>query len=147
MAFLDMSKWSDSVKLATGAVTSIAIILGGYFSVEVWAESKIAEAERRVITTQIEMQVRNEIDHSKMEQSQRLETAETRIVITELELANVEESIEEREDEGKQPTLLQQKKMERLMRVLETYESVQEDAERKLTKITTTTITTTEETQ
>ena len=147
MAFLDMSKWSDSVKLATGAVTSIAIILGGNFSVEVWAESKIAEAERRVITTQIEMQVRNEIDHSKMEQSQRLETAETRIVITELELANVEESIEEREDEGKQPTLLQQKKMERLMRVLETYESVQEDAERKLTKITTTTITTTEETQ
>lgn len=147
MAFLDMSKWSDSVKLATGAVTSIAIILGGYFSVEAWAESKIAEAERRVITTQIEMQVRNEIDHSKMEQSQRLETAETRIVITELELANVEESIEEREDEGKQPTLLQQKKMERLMRVLETYESVQEDAERKLTKITTTTITTTEETQ
>lgn len=145
MAFLNPSEWSKAVQMSVGGLTTVAAIIGLYLGVEAWAEDKISYAEKRVLTKQIEMQVRNEIDHSKMEQSSRLENAETRIQIAELELANVEEEIVEREEAGREPTLLQQRKLERLTKVLETYESVQEDAQRKLTKITTTTTTTTTE--
>lgn len=126
-------------------ITSIGFILGGYFAVDAWADEKITASEKRILTSQIEQQVRNEIDHSKILQSQRISTSEININIVEMKLAELEDSMDERQEEGKDPTARQERSMERMTKLLETYETEQLDATAKLTRITTTTTTTTTE--
>jgi len=147
VASFNPSEWSVAMQRGAAAITSIGIILGGYFAVDAWAEGKITEAERRVIQSQAESQVRNEIDHDKIIQSTRITQSETNISITEMKLEQLEEDIDERADEGREPTARQERSMERLTKLLDTYETVQEDATKKLTRITTTTTTTTTTTE
>jgi hypothetical protein len=130
-----------------GAATLVAItaIIGAYVAVDAWAEDKATSAQLETLKVIAESQVRNEIDHDKMIQSTRISQSETNIIITEMKLEQLEEDIDERVDEGREPTARQQRSMNRLTNLLETYETEQVDATTKLTKITTTTTTTTTE--
>lgn len=144
MAFLNPSEWPVAVQRGAATLAAIGGIVGAYIAVEAWAGEMITKSERRVITEIVTQQVRNEIDHSKMEQSQRIDTATTNISLIELQMENLEEDIAEREEEGQAPTERQKRKMDRLVRQLEVYESEQVQATEQLTKITRTTTTTTE---
>lgn len=145
MAFLNPSEWPVAVQRGAATLAAIGGIVGAYIAVEAWAGEMITKSERRVITEIVTQQVRNEIDHSKMEQSQRIDTATTNISLIELQMENLEEDIAEREEEGQDPTERQKRKMDRLVRQLEVYESEQVQATEQLTKITRTTTTTTTE--
>lgn len=140
------SEWHSAVKAGVGVMGTIGAIIGSYIAVEAWAEDKISETERKVITEMIEQQVRNEIDHDKIVQSQRLDFAQTNLNLIELQMEHLEEEIAEREEDGQEPTERQKRKMNRLVRQLEVYEAVEEEATTKLTIITRTTTTTTETT-
>jgi hypothetical protein len=144
VAFLNPSEWTKAVQMSVGGLTTIGVIIGMYVAVDAWAEDKIAAAEQRQLEQRIEAQVRNEIDHDKMVQSSRISTSELNITVTEMKLEELEEEIDERNDEGKEPTARQQRSLERLTKLLETYEEEQTDATTKLTVITRTTTTTTE---
>lgn len=143
MASFHPTEWSKAVKSSVAGITSIAVIIGFYLSVEAWADDKITESERRQIEERAEEQAINDINHSKIIQSARIESAQTNISITELTLAILEDEMAEREEDGKEPTERQDRAMDRLLRLLETYETEQTDATSKLTTITTTTTTTT----
>lgn len=145
MAFLNPSEWPVAVQRGAATLAAIGGIVGAYIAVEAWAGEMITKSERKVITEIVTQQVRNEIDHSKMEQSQRIDTATTNISLIELQMENLEEDIAEREEEGQDPTERQKRKMDRLVRQLEVYESEQVQATEQLTKITRTTTTTTTE--
>lgn len=150
MAFLKPSEWPVAVQRGAATLAAIGGVIGAYLAVEAWAGDMITKSERRVITEIVTQQVKNEIDHSKMEQSQRIDTATTNIALVELQMEHLEEEIAEREEEGQEPTERQQRKMNRLVRQLEIYETEQTEATEQLTKIqrtttTTTTTTTTEE--
>lgn len=142
-----ISEWSKAVKATVAGVTTVGVIIGLYLSVDSWADEKITEAEIRMIERVAETQVRNEMDHDKMIQSTRISQSDTNITITEMKLEELEDEIDERGDDGKEPTARQERSMGRLTSLLETYELEQLDATKKLTKIThtTTTTTTTEE--
>jgi len=144
VAFLNPSEWTKAVQMSVGGLTTIGVIIGMYVAVDAWAEDKIAAAEQRQLEQRIEAQVRNEIDHDKMVQSSRISTSELNITVTEMKLEELEEEIDERTDDGKEPTARQERSLERLTKMLETYESEQTDATTKLTVITRTTTTTTE---
>ena len=131
------AEWSLAVQRGTGAITTIALIIGGYLAVEAWAEDKITESERKMIEERASVQALNDINHDKIIQSSRIVTAQTNISIIEIEIKILEDEIEEREDDGKDPTERQERAMDRLLRILETYESVEDDATGKLTHITT----------
>lgn len=137
------SEWSKAMQRGVGAIGTIGIILGAYFAVDSWAEDKISESELKQIKSVAEQQALNDINHSKIIQSQRIETAQTNISIVEIKMESVEDKISEREDAGKAPTDLQRRQMDRLTKLHETYEKEEEDATTKLTRITTTTVTTT----
>ena len=137
------AEWSLAMQRGATTLAAIGGIIVAYLAVESWAEDKITESERRVITEIATHQVRNEIDHDKMIQSRRIEVAQTNIRITELQMADVEDQIDEREEDGKQATERQDRAMDRLTKMLESYEAEQEDATSKLTVITRTTTTTT----
>lgn len=143
MAFLNPSEWSKAVQMTVGGLATVGTIIGLYLGVEAWAEDRITQSERRVITEIVTQQVRNEIDHDKMIQSQRLSEADTNLRVTELQLEILEDEIAEREESGLEPTERQKRKMDRLLSVVETYETVREQATENLTRITRTTTTTT----
>lgn len=149
MAPFKFSELHNSVKLGIGAVTTIAAIIGIYVSVEAWAddklETRVSEAELATIKSLAEAQARNEIDHDKITQRTRLVEAVSGINITDLQLQILEEDISEREEQGLEPTARQERQLQRLTKVSETYELIQTDATEKLTRTTTMTITTTEE--
>lgn len=144
MAFLNPSEWTKAVQMSVGGLTTIGVIIGMYVAVDAWAEDKIKAAEQRQLEQRIEAQVRNEIDHDKMVQSSRIATSELNITVTEMKLEELEEEIDERTEEGKEPTARQERSLNRLSSLLETYEEEQIDATTKLTVITRTTTTTTE---
>lgn len=137
------SEWSKAVKAGIATLTTVGVVLTMYFAVDAWAEGKISASERRQIQSAAETQVRNEIDHDKIIQSTRISQSEINITITEMKLEELEDEIDERADAGRDPTARQERSMNRLTRLLETYESEQMDATSKLTVITHTTITTT----
>jgi hypothetical protein len=143
VAFLKFSEWHNAVKAGIAVCTTFAAVIGIYIGVDAWAEDKITASEQRQMEQRIEAQVRNEIDHDKIVQSSRISRSELHITVTEMKLEQLEEDIDERVEDGKDPTARQERSMERLTRLLETYETEQIDATTKLTKITTTTTTTT----
>ncbi len=140
---VSISEWSKAVKMTVGGLTTIGVIIGLYVSVDSWAEDKISAAEIRMIERTAEVQARNEIDHDKIIQSSRISQSETNITITEMKLEELEDQIDGRTEKGREPTARQERSMDRLTRLLETYESEQLDATAKLTVITHTTTTTT----
>ena len=142
MASFNPTEWSKAVKTSVAGLVTIGTIIGLYISVEGWADDKITESERRQLEQRVEAQVRNEMDHDKMVQSSRIATSELNITVTEMKLEQLEEDIDERAEDGKEPTARQKRSIERLTKLLETYESEQVDATTKLTTITTTTTTT-----
>ena len=144
MAFLKFSEWHNAVKAGVAVCVTFTAVIGFYVGVDAWAEDKITASEKRQLEQRIEAQVRNEIAHDKMVQSSRIATSELNITVTEMKLEEIEEEIDARQDEGKEPTARQERSLERLTKLLETYESEQVDATTKLTTITTTTTTTTE---
>ena len=144
---LSISEWSNAVKMSVAGLVTVGTIIGLYLSVDAWADEKISAAEIRMIQRDAEAQARNEIDHDKMIQSTRISLPETNITITEMKLEELEDEIDERVEEGKEPTARQERSMERLSALLETYESEQLDATSKLTVITQTTTTTTTTTE
>ena len=144
---LSISEWSKAVKMTVAGVVTVGTIIGLYMSVDSWADEKISAAEIRMIQRDAEAQARNEIDHDKMVQSTRISQSETNITITEMKLEELEDEIDERTDEGKEPTARQERSMDRLSALLETYEKEQLDATTKLTVITQTTTTTTTTTE
>jgi hypothetical protein len=131
------------VQGTVGGLTTIGVIIGMYAAVDAWAEDKVKASEQRQLEERIEAQVRNEIDHDKMIQSTRIATSELNITVTNMKIEELEDEIDERIEEGKVPTARQQRSLERLTKILETYEAEQVDATTKLTTITTTTTTTT----
>lgn len=133
--------------MTVAGVVTVGTIIGLYMSVDAWADEKISAAEIRMIQRDAEAQARNEIDHDKMVQSTRISQSETNITITEMKLEELEDEIDERTDEGKEPTARQERSMDRLSALLETYEKEQLDATTKLTVITQTTTTTTTTTE
>jgi hypothetical protein len=137
VALLNPAEWSKAVKGGVAAIVTIATIIGMYVSVEGWAEEKITESERRMIEERAEAQALNDINHDKIIQSSRLNTAQTNISIVEIEITILEDEIEEREEDGRDPTERQERAMDRLLRILETYEGVEVDATDKLTHIST----------
>lgn len=137
------SEWSKAVKAGIATLTTIGGVLTMYFAVNAWADEKISASELRQIQAAAEVQVRNEIDHDKMIQSTRISQSETNITITEMKLEELEDKIDERADAGRDPSARQERSMERLSKLLETYEEEQLDATSKLTIITRTTTTTT----
>lgn len=145
MAFLNFSEWHNAVKAGVAVCVTFTGVIGIYIGVDAWADDKIEAAEQRQLEQRIEAQVRNEIDHDKIVQSTRISTSTTHIELTELKLEQLEEDIDERTDDGKQPTARQERSLTRLTKMLDTYETEQLDATTKLTKITTTTTTTTTE--
>ena len=142
MASFNPSEWNKAVQMSVGGLTTIGVIIGMYLAVDAWAEDKITASEQRQLEQRIEAQVRNDIDHDKIVQSTRISTSTTNIELTEMKLEQLEEDIDERTDEGKEPTARQERSLTRLTKMLETYESEQMDATTKLTTITTTTTTT-----
>jgi hypothetical protein len=144
---LSISEWSNAVKMSVAGLVTVGTIIGLYLSVDAWADEKISAAELRMIQRDAEAQARNEIDHDKMVQSTRISQSETNITITEMKLEELEDEIDERVEEGKDPTARQERSMERLSALLETYEKEQMDATTKLTVITQTTTTTTTTTE
>jgi len=147
VAFLNPSEWSGAVQKSVAGLTTVGVIIGMYLAVDAWAEDKISASEQRQLEQRIENQVRNEIDHDKMVQSQRLYTSETNISIVEMKLEQLEDEIDERAEDGKDPTARQERSLDRLSSLLETYEEVELDARNKLTVITHTTTTTTTTTE
>jgi hypothetical protein len=145
VASINPAEWSVAVQRGAATLAAIAGIIASYVAVEAWAEDKISEAQLQQLKVIAETQVRNEIDHDKMVQSSRLTTSELNISITEMKLEQLEEEVDARNDAGREPTARQQRSMERLTKLLETYETEQMDAQTKLTVITTTTTTTTTE--
>ncbi len=149
MASFKPSDWSKAVQGTVGGITTIGIIIGLYISVSAWAEEKVESrvtvSELRTINSLAEQRARNDIDHDKMVQSTRITQSELSITVTEMKLEQLEEDIDERTDEGREPTARQERSLGRLTKLLETYETEQVDATSKLTKITTTTTTTTSE--
>jgi hypothetical protein len=131
------------VKAGVSVVVTFGGIIGLYLAVDAWAEDKITDSERRMITEQAELQAVNDINHSKIIQSQRITSSETNIEITNIKLEQLEDDIDARAEDGKDPTARQERTMNRLTSLLESYEEVNEDATTKLTTITTTTTTTT----
>lgn len=143
MASLKFSEWHNSVKAGVAVLGTFGAIIGIYVAVEAWAEDKISASERRQLEHHIEQQVRNEIDHDKIVQSSRLESSSVNIRVTTIQMEQLEDEIDERSEDGKEPTARQERQLERYNRLLETYEMEQSDATEKLTRITTTTTTTT----
>lgn len=144
MAPFKPSEWSKAVQRSVAGFMSVGAIIGMYLTVEAWADDKISESERRQIQATAEVQARNDIDHDKIIQSARISQSETNIEIIEIKLSQLEDEIDERTEDGKEPTARQERTIERLSKLLETYEETQKDATEKLTTITTTTVTTTE---
>lgn len=140
---VSVSEWSKAVKMTVAGAVTVATIIGLYLSVDSWAEEKISAAEIRMIQRAAQVQARNIIDHDKMIQSSRISRSEINITITEMKLEELEDQIDERTDDGREPTARQDRSMKRLSALLETYESEQLDATSKLTVITHTTTTTT----
>lgn len=147
MASLKFSEWSDAVTKGVAALVTIGTIIGIYAGVSAWADEKleqrVSQAELAAITSMAEAQARNSIDHDKIVQRTRLVEAEANLKVTDLQLQILEDDIAEREEQGLEPTARQARQMDRLLKVVETYEQTQSDATMKLTKITTTTTTTT----
>jgi len=146
VAFLNPSEWSKAVQMTVGGLATVGTIIGMYVAVDAWAEDKISASEQRQLEERIEVLIRNEIDHDKIVQSQRIATSDLNITVTEMKLEQLEEDIDERADDGRDPTARQERSMKRLTKLLETYETEQLDATAKLTKTTVTTTTTTTET-
>jgi len=153
VAFLKFSEWHSAVKTGVAVIGTFSAIIGIYVGFDAWAsdkiEDRVSETELAVIKSQAEIQARNEIDHDKITQRTRIVEAAAGISVTDLQLQILEEEIAEREEQGLPPTARQQLKMDRLLKVTETYTAIQTDATEKLTKtasstITTTTTTTTE---
>lgn len=97
MASLKFSEWHNAVKAGVAVVGTFGAIIGIYLAVDAWAEDKISISERRQLEQRVEAQVRNEIDHDKMIQSQRLSEADTNLHLYELQLEMLEDEIDERE--------------------------------------------------
>lgn len=143
MAFLKFSEWHTAVKSGIAVVITFGGIISLYLAVDAWAEDKITESERRMITEAAGQQAINDINHSKIIQSQRISSSETNIEITEIKLAQLEDEIDGRVEDGKEPSARQERSMTRLTKLLESYEETHDDATKKLTTITTITTTTT----
>jgi len=142
VASFNPAEWSVAVQRGAATIIAIGSILAAYLAVDAWAEDKVVASQLETLKVVAESQVRNEIDHDKMVQSRRISQSETNITITEMKLEQLEEDIDERTDAGREPTARQERSMERLTKLLETYEEEQVDATTKLTRITTTTVTT-----
>ena len=143
MASFKFSEWHVAVRAGVSVVLTFGAIIGTYIAVDAWADDKITESERRMITEAAEQQAINDINHSKIIQSQRIASSENSIEIAEIKLAQLEDDIDERNEDGKDPTARQERSMMRLTKLLESYEETHDDATTKLTTITTITTTTT----
>jgi len=146
VASFNPAEWSVAVQRGAATLAAVAAIIASYVGVDAWADEKASSAQLATLKVVAEAQVRNEIDHDKMVQSQRISQSETNITITEMKLEQLEDDVDERTEEGKEPTARQARSIQRLTKMLETYETEQIDATAKLTVITHTTTTTTTET-
>lgn len=135
MVFLNPSEWSTAVKAGVTAFGSIGAIIGMYLAVESWADEKISEAEIRQIKADAEQEVRSELAHDRIVQSNRISSSETNIAVVELQLALIEEEIDARTGDGLEPLASQERTRERLIALIEIYSQEQEDATKKLTAI------------
>jgi len=133
---LSISEWSKAVKATVAGAITVGTIIGLYISVDSWADEKILDAKIEQIERAAEVSALNDINHDKIIQSNRIDHSEMNIQITEMKLEEVEDEIDERKEQGQEPTARQERSSKRLLSLLEAYEAEHDDATEKLTKIT-----------
>lgn len=133
------NQWSTAVKGTVVGITTIGGIIGMFLTVDSWTDDKIkteiTASEKRTIEQAARRHVEHEINHDKIIQSQRMIEAQANIKIASLELAQVEDEIDERREAGLDVTERQKRAQDRLMEAIGIWERQMDDARDKLTTV------------
>lgn len=127
----------NAVKAGAGVIAAIGVIIGGYVSVESWAAEQAAKVTEEIKTEMAIKEAKNALVHDRMYQTQRGQNSEIQIKILERELEDVELEIQERIDDGKEPSLSQERQRERLLEAIGYHEQQLRDARNKIEHIDT----------
>jgi hypothetical protein len=127
----------NAVKAGAGVIAAIGVIIGGYVSVESWAAEQAAKVTEEIKAEMAIKEAKNALVHDRMYQTQRGQNSEIQIKILERELEDVELEIQERIDDGKEPSLSQERQRERLLEAIDYHEQQLRDARNKIEHIDT----------
>jgi VIT1/CCC1 family predicted Fe2+/Mn2+ transporter len=127
----------NAVKAGAGVIAAIGVIIGGYVSVESWAAEQAAKVTEEIKAEMAIKEAKNALVHDRMYQTQRGQNSEIQIKILERELEDVELEIQERIDDGKEPSLAQERQRERLLEAIDYHEQQLRDARNKIEHIDT----------
>lgn len=110
-----------------------------FLTVDSWTSDKIhteiTASEKRTIEAAARRHVEHEINHDKIIQSQRMVEAQANIRIAEIQLARLEDEIEQRKESGLNVTERQERGYKRLIEEIAIWERQVDDAREKLTTV------------
>jgi hypothetical protein len=123
------------IKAVGGVIGSIGVILGAYFGIEGWADTKLAQVKDDIAKQQAVADAKDELIHDRLYQISREQYHESQLKLAELELVTLEEESQYHRSRGQSVPQRVLRGIERLLEKIKYHEAEMRDAQEIMKKI------------